>query len=63
MKIFHIGPFDTPSAGRPFADNTKGASEAARLQAAPKFSAVSATGAHSGDRDHLLRLIATTRYD
>jgi hypothetical protein len=44
MKIFHIGLFGTPSAGRPFADNTKGASEAARLQAAPKFSAVSATG-------------------
>ena len=44
MKIFHIGLFGTPSASRPFADNTKGASEAARLQAAPKFSAVSATG-------------------
>jgi hypothetical protein len=43
-KILDIGLFGPPSAGRPFADNAQGASEAARLQATPKFSAVSATG-------------------
>jgi hypothetical protein len=44
VKILDIGLFGPPSAGRPFADNAQGGSEAARLQAAPKFSAVSATG-------------------
>ena len=33
------------SEDRPFADSAQGASEAARLQAAPKFSAVSYAGA------------------
>jgi hypothetical protein len=43
-KILDIGLLRPPFAGRPFADNAQRASEAARLQAAPKFSAVSATG-------------------
>jgi hypothetical protein len=37
VRIFDIGLLRPPSACRPFADDTKGASEAARLQAAPKF--------------------------
>ena len=43
-KVFDIGRFGPSSACRPFADDAERASEATRLQAAPKFSAVSAAG-------------------
>jgi hypothetical protein len=44
LKVLCVGLFGPSSAGRPFADNSKGASEAPRLQSAPEFSSISTAG-------------------
>jgi hypothetical protein len=43
-KVLRVGLFGPSFAGRPFADNSKGASEARRLQSAPEFSSISTAG-------------------